>query len=115
MKVKMKREVLSDYVVQIKRLACLHQAGGKFQKIKSELNAALTQLSAEIGPDPGERATTWADLQNVLKRSLIISADPNWIKVIRFAISRVKSYKHNALASRSFSQGCCKLSATRMD
>lgn len=100
----MNTEAARRYEVQIKRLACLYQTGERYQKIKADINAVLMHLSAEIGSDARDRVSAWSDLHNALKRSLIISADPHWIKVIRFALSRVKSYKQNALVSHSGSR-----------
>ena len=101
MRVQMNTLLTVEYEVQIKRLACLHQSGEGYQSIQSDINAALMHLSGKIGLDPGDRVATWSELHTSLKRSLLISADPHWINVIRFALSRIKSYKQNALVSRS--------------
>lgn len=101
MKVRMNSEETSVYTLLIKRLACRHQTGEEYQKIKSDLNDTLMLLSGQIGRDPSERIRAWAGMHTALKCSLMISADPKWIKVIRYAMSRVKIYRQNAQASHA--------------
>ena len=101
MKVEMSSYLAGEYEVHIRRLACLHQTGKALKSTKSDLNTLLMHLSRDIGLNPEDRVETWSELHTCLKRSLLISADPCWINVIRFALSRVKSYKQNALVSYS--------------
>lgn len=97
----MSKDIAVDFEIQIKRLAGMHQRGEGYQETKNAINAALMNLSQSIGSDASERVNTWSKLHNSLKNSLIVSADPLRVNAIRFAISRVQTYKKNAVVANS--------------
>ena len=97
----MQDDMAGDIEIQIKRLAGMYQMGDGYQQTKEAINSILTDFNHVMGRDVSVRIMVWSDLHTSLKNSLIISADPRWIEAIRYAISRVKSFKQNAMASHA--------------
>lgn len=97
----MQDDIATECEIQIKRLAGIYQMGDGYQQTKEAINSILTHFNHRLGRDVSVRIMVWSGLHTSLKNSLIISADPRWIKAIRYAISRVKSFKQNAMASHA--------------
>ncbi|MFJ5162224.1 hypothetical protein ACIP6T_23955 [Pantoea sp. NPDC088449] len=97
----MQDDIVGECVIQIKRLAGMYQMGDGYQQTKEAINSILSDFNHRLERDVLVRVMVWGILNASLKNSLIISADPRWIEAIRYAISRVKSFKHNAMASHA--------------
>ncbi|ORM64218.1 hypothetical protein PRCB_01400 [Pantoea rodasii] len=97
----MKDDMAGECEIRIKRLAGIYQMGDDYQQTKAAINSTLADFNHRLGKDVSVRIMVWSELHASLKNSLIISADSRWIEAIRYAISRVKTFKQNAMASHA--------------
>ena len=91
----MNKPNIVPYVIEIRKLAALHQSGTPFGEVKIRVDFVIQSIEDLSFKDKDFQFRLWSDLLFALEKYITVMAHPQWLDVIAHARNKIKIKRKN--------------------